>query len=106
MRIYIDESGLFLPPNPPRSLFSLVLALIIPSGIEKDLFYEFLRLRDAWPCSGIEIKGSSLNESQSAELLRLMLRYDTLVQFKALDMNTHPDSLVAEFRNRQADAVT
>jgi hypothetical protein len=24
MRIYIDEAGLFVPPNPPRSLFSLV----------------------------------------------------------------------------------
>jgi hypothetical protein len=32
MRIYIDEAGAFVPPNPPRSLFSIVLALIIPSA--------------------------------------------------------------------------
>lgn len=74
MRIYIDEAGAFVPPNPPRSLFSLVLALIIPSTIEKDLFYEFLRLRDTWPNQSIEIKGSSLNESQAAEVINLVLR--------------------------------
>jgi hypothetical protein len=72
MRIYIDEAGLFVPPNPPRSLFSLVLALIIPTAIEKDLFYEFLRLRDTWPNQNVEIKGSSLDESQAAQVISLV----------------------------------
>ena len=106
MRIYIDEAGLFVPPNPPRSLFSLVLALIIPTAIEKDLFYEFLRLRDTWPNQNVEIKGSSLDESQAAQVISLVLRYDTLVQFIALDANTHPDPVVEDFKNRQADGVT
>jgi hypothetical protein len=106
MRIYIDEAGPFLPPQPPRSLFSLVLSLIIPSSIEQELFYEFLRLRDTWPNQRVEIKGSSLNESQAAQLISLVLRYDVLVQFIALDANTHPDTLVEDFKNRQADAVT
>jgi hypothetical protein len=106
MRIYIDEAGLFVPPNPPRSLFSLVLALIIPTAIENDLFYEFLRLRDTWPNQNIEIKGSSLDESQAAQVVSLVLRYDTLVQFIALDANTHPDPVVEDFKNRQADGVT
>jgi hypothetical protein len=106
MRIYIDEAGPFVPPNPPRSLFSLVLALIIPTAIEKDLFYEFLRLRDTWPNQKAEIKGSSLDEWQAAQVINLVLKYDTLVQFIALDANTHPDPVVEEFKNRQADAVT
>ena len=72
MRIYIDEAGPFLPPQPPRSLFSLVLSLIIPSSIEQELFYEFLRLRDTWPFQSVEIKGSSLNESQAAQLISQM----------------------------------
>lgn len=104
--IYIDEAGPFVPPNPPRSLFSLILALIFPTAIEKDLFYEFLHLRDTWPNQNIEIKGSSLSESQAAQVISLVLRYDTLVQFIALDANTHPDSLVEGFKNRQADGVT
>jgi hypothetical protein len=106
MRIYIDEAGPFLPPQPPRPLFSLVLSLIVPSSIEQELFYEFLRLRDTWPNQNVEIKGSSLDESQAAQLITLVLRYDTLVQFIALDANTHPDPLVEDFKNRQADAVT
>ena len=106
MRIYIDEAGPFLPPQPPRSLFSLVLSLIIPSSIEQELLYEFLRLRDTWPNQCVEIKGSSLNESQAAQLISLVLKYDTLVQFIALDANTHPDPLVEDFKKRQADGVT
>jgi hypothetical protein len=106
MRIYIDEAGPFLPPNPPRSLFSVVLALIVPTAIEKDLLYEFLHLRDKWPNQKVEIKGSSLNESQAAQLISLVLRYDLLVQFIALDANKHPDPLVEDFKNRQADAIT
>jgi hypothetical protein len=35
-----------------------------------------------------------------------VLRYDTLVRFIALDANTHPDALVEDFKNGQADAVT
>jgi Protein of unknown function (DUF3800) len=61
---------------------------------------------DTWPNQNVEIKGSSLNESQAAQLIKLVLEYDTVVQFIALDMNTHPDSLVTTFKNRQADNVT
>jgi hypothetical protein len=79
---------------------------MIPSAIEQELFYEFLRLRDTWPNQNVEIKGSSLDEVQAAQLIDLPLRYDPLVQFIALDANTHPDSLVEDFKNRQADGVT
>ena len=107
MRIYIDGAGPFVPPNPPRSIFSLVLALIIPAAIEKDLFDEFLRLQGTWPNQNPEIKGSNLDESQAAQVVfSLVRRYDTLVEFIALDANTHPEPMVEDFKNRQADAVT
>jgi len=106
MRVYIDEAGAFVPPNPPHSSFSLVLALIIPTVIENDLFDEFLRLRDTWPNQNVEIKGSSLNELQAAQIINLALSYDILVQFIALDANMHPDPVVEDFKNRQADGVT
>jgi hypothetical protein len=106
MRIYIDEAGPFLAPNPPRPLFSLVLALVIPRAAEGELLYEFLRLRDTWPTQSVEIKGSTLHESQAADLIRLVLRYETFVEFVALDMKMHPDAVVEELRNRQADAIT
>src|ERR1039458_10224657 len=106
MRIYIDEAGPFVPPTPPCSTFSLVLALMIPTGIEKDLFYEFLRLRDTWPTQNVEIKGSSLDESQAAQVISLVQKYETLVEFIALDVNAHPDPVADAFKNQQADAVT
>lgn len=106
MRIYIDEAGAFVPPRSAYTSFSLVLALLIPSQIEQELFYEFLRLRDGWPIQAVEIKGSSLNESQAAQLINLVAEYDVLIQFVALDTNTHPDASVEEFKNKQADSVT
>jgi hypothetical protein len=106
MRIYIDEAGSFLPPAPPRTAFSLVLALIIPTEIEQELFFEFLRLRDTWPIQGVEIKGRKLNEEQAEQLISLVLKYDVLVEFVALDMNTHPACLVQDFKNGRADGVT
>jgi len=45
MNIYIDEAGPFIPPKGKRR-YSLVLALIVPSAAEANLFYQFLRLRD------------------------------------------------------------
>lgn len=106
MRIYIDEAGSFLPPSTPRSSFSLVLAHIVPTALEKDLFSEFLLLRDSWPIRNIEIKGSKLNESQASQLISLLKTYDTLAVFIGLDSNLHSQALISEFKNRQADAVT
>jgi hypothetical protein len=48
MRIFIDEAGPFVVPTSAQSLFSLVLALVIPSWLEDELFAEFSQLRDGW----------------------------------------------------------
>ena len=89
MRTYIDEAGLFMAPPSGYDSFSLVLSLVVPSTTEAELFYDFLRLRDEWPVNGIEIKGSSLDESQTAQVIALCLRHDVLVEFLAVNMATH-----------------
>jgi hypothetical protein len=105
--MYIDEAGNFVTPPPKEThSYSLVLALAIPSAIEAELFYEFLRLRDGWPVKVIEIKGSQLDESQAAEVIDLVSRYDVLVNFCAIDMATHTDGVARDFKLRQADALT
>ncbi len=78
----------------------------MPSTIEAELFYEFLRLRDGWPDRGIEIKGSSLDELQAAQVVDLLSPFDVLVKFFAVDMATHSDAIVDDFRIRQAAGVT
>jgi Protein of unknown function (DUF3800) len=106
MRIFIDEAGNFVVPTGGQSLFSHVLALVIPSSIENDLFHGFLRLRDTWPNNAVEIKGSKLDEPQAAQLIDLVSHYDVFVKFYAVDMATHGDGVVGAFKARQADAIT
>ena len=106
MRIYIDESGGFVHANPAISSFSLVLALVVPSSCEHELFYEFLRLRDTWPEQKIEIKGSSINEMMAAQLIGMLSRFDILVDFTSVDMAQHPPEVVGPFKEGQAQALT
>ena len=58
--------------NRPH-LYSIVLALVVPSANEGKLFYQFLRLRDSWPQQAVEIKGSQVNEDQTAQAMKLKL---------------------------------
>ena len=105
MRIYIDEAGNFLPPTAKPHLFSLVLALVIPSEQEAGLFYGFLRLRDLWRKQEIEIKGSALDENECAQVLELLGQFDVFVEFFAVDMATHRDEVLTPFKNQQADRL-
>jgi hypothetical protein len=106
VRIYIDEAGNYVAPADGQSLFSLVLALIVPSSIEPKLFGEFSRLLDGWTNQPGEIKGSKLDESQAAKVIKLVSRYDVFVKFFAVDMSTHGDDVVRQFKTRQADGIT
>jgi len=107
MRIYIDEAGAFVAPPSGQSLFSLVLAAVVPSSLEHKLFPEFSASLDSWSRrAGEEIKGSKLTEAQAAQLIDLVSRYDVFLNFFAVNMATHGDAVVGDFKARQADAVT
>ena len=106
MRIYIDEAGAFVAQPAGQALFSLVLAVVVPSSIETQLFDEFSRLLAGWPHQEAEIKGTKLDESQAAQLVDLVARRDVIVQFFAVDMEMHSDKIVDDRKARQADAVT
>jgi Protein of unknown function (DUF3800) len=106
MKIYIDEAGAFVAQPPGQPLFSLVLAVVVPSSIETELFDALSGLLASWPHQGIEIKGSKLDESQSAQVVELVSRYDVIVQFFAVDMEMHSDKVIDDRKARQADAVT
>lgn len=104
MNIYLDEAGAFIPPHGKRK-FSLVLALVVPAATEAALFYEFLRLRDGWPEKGVEIKGSKLNERQTAEVMNLLAAHAAIAEYQAIDMTLHPNDVIDEFKERQAAAL-
>lgn len=105
MNIYIDEAGVFIPPQGKRR-YSLVLALVVPTATEAELFYSFLRLRDSWPEQAVEIKGSKLNEGQTAQVVPVLAAHDVIVEYRAIDMALHPNEVIDEFKERQAAALT
>src|SRR5258708_29451049 len=105
MNIYIDEAGPFIPPKGNRR-YSLVLALVVPTATQTELFYQFLRLRDNWPQQAIEIKGSKLDEDQAAQVMELLANHSVIAEYYAIDMELHPAEVIDEFKERQAGALT
>ncbi|HLW82171.1 MAG TPA: DUF3800 domain-containing protein [Candidatus Acidoferrales bacterium] len=106
MRIYIDEAGNFVSRASGQPLYSLVLGLVVPSSLEAALFAEFSSLLSSWPGSGTEIKGSKLDETEAAQLIDLVSRHDVFAHFFAVDMARHGETLVSDFKERQAAAIT
>lgn len=105
MHIYIDEGGTFQIPVGKDHLFSLVAALVIPASRESNLFYEFLRLRDVWGVSAIEVKGRELGERQISQVIDLLVGSDVLLDFRAIDMGWYTAAQVEEFKAAQARSV-
>src|SRR5437879_4126996 len=105
MRIYIDEGGTFQVAVGRDYLLSVVAALVIPAARESSLFYEFLRLRDCWGISGIEIKGRELGEAHFAEIIEVLNSHDVVLEFLAIDMAWHTESDLTEFRRHQARMI-
>ena len=107
MNIYIDESGGFVRPSQKKHLVSCVCALTVPASRESALFYDFLRLRDSWPHQDIDLKGRcSLDEKQIADVLKLLNFYDLVAEIVGIDMATHTEADVLNFKSRQADCIT
>jgi len=107
MNIYIDEAGAFVPPEGKRPhLYSLVLALVVPTANEAELFSRFLRLRDTWPRQAVEIKGSKLNEDQTAQVMKLLSERGVIAEYYAIDMALHRSEVIDDFKTRQAASLT
>ena len=95
---YIDEAGQFLPPRPPRPLFSLVLSLIIPSAVSA--------LARHMAESADRDQGQFVTEKQAAKLIRLVLPYEHASPVHRTGHQHTPGRSGEDFKNRQADAVT
>lgn len=87
-------------------LVSCVCALTVPASRERALFYDFLRLRDSWPHQDIDLKGRSLDEKQTADVLKLLDSYDVVAEIVGIDMAMHTEMDLLSFKSRQADCIT
>jgi hypothetical protein len=103
MHIYIDESGSFVLPREQRSSLSCVAALIVSESEHNALLAGFEALAGAWGYSSGEIKGRSLNESQFAQVIKLLRGFKhTFLRLAAIDMGLHSESVVTNHKKRQA----
>lgn len=105
MYIYIDESGQFISLNKVRSRAAAVVALVIPSSQRVALVREFKKLRKRLRPGAIEIKGSSVSESEAAEILAVLGKYDLVLEAVVVDVGQHNDDDVSRFKVEQSDKL-
>lgn len=80
MHIFIDESGVFVPPKSGANKVSCVVALVIPSSQIDRLRRRFERLTRGWGQAGKEIKGSRLSETEVAAVIQLLREYEVIME--------------------------
>lgn len=102
MRIYIDESGNFIPEGAP-SRVCCETALVIPESVAPTLLDEFVSLRSNWTTEP-EIKGSALSDEQTTAALSLLGRHDVVAEIHAVDVGHSSAEQVEQFRQAQARA--
>lgn len=106
MNTYIDEAGVFVVPANRQQYVCCLVGLTVPSMQERDIFFDFLRLRDQWGRPEVEVKGSSLSESQIAEVVELLRTRDVVAEVVAIDMARHTDAGISAFKEAQAASLT
>src|SRR5450759_1381076 len=105
MRIYIDESGPFLPLAGSKRRYSCLGALAIRDAQHDDVETEFRRLRRQIGGSDSEIKGSSLTERQAARVVGMLREFDVVLDICATDMGAYSDADVSRVKERQAQIL-
>lgn len=103
MRIYIDESGNFIP-EAASSRVCCEAALVVPECVATELLGRFVELRASWT-SEPELKGSALSDEQTSAALKLLGAYDVLVEIGSLDVGHNPAAQIERFRQGQAKAI-
>lgn len=104
MRIYIDESGGFIPSERPSSRVSCVVAVVVPESDVSSLFEEFVTLRSKFTNSN-EVKGSELTDGQVEAVLWTLGRYDIVVEGAIIDPGAHSVEEIRRLRTVQGDKI-
>lgn len=86
MDIYIDESGLFIPPEVGKQAISLIGALIVPNVCKRDFFKMFKALKRTYGYDGKEIKGKFLDDEKIKNTLYLLKNFPVIYEFVVTDL--------------------
>lgn len=104
MRIYIDESGGFIVPEPPSSRVSCIAALVIPEAEAPSVLDDFVALRSRFT-DAKEIKGSELNDEQLEAVFSTLAHHDVVAEVAIIDAGVHSAEEVRRLRAEQGDKI-
>jgi len=104
LRIFIDESGGFIPSERPSSRVSCVAAVVVPESDLPNLFKDFVALRSKFTASK-EIKGAELTDGQVEAVLWALGRYDIVVEAAMIDAGVHTVEEIRRLRAVQGDKI-
>jgi len=102
MKIFIDESGRFIPGDG----WSIVCALSLPHQFSGPAQRELARLTKDWAKIDGELKGALVSVDQLASLVDCLYRFDAIVHCCACDVSRHENSAIAEHQAEQAVGIT
>jgi hypothetical protein len=105
VRIFIDESGSFIPLNGSKRKYSALVAVVIPDQQYDAVAQDFERFRRQVIGGDGELKGSSLNEKQAARVISLLRAHDVLVDACVVDMGKHSKADMERYREHQARLI-
>lgn len=106
MLIFIDESGNFAFPTSAQRNLSCVGALVIPEAAHNNVVSEFVKLRSSWSPGAQELKGSTLSEQQTSQVIELLFQAGCVFFVCATEMSLNSESMIADFQRVQAEYVT
>lgn len=105
MKIFIDESGAFIPsPDKPQGV-SVVGALIIPTCKYEKVCKWFNEISAGWPRDKGEVKGRLLNETHISQIVPFLKRCDVIYYAVAIDVNPITDDDATNYRMTQAQKL-
>ena len=106
MFVFIDESGIFVTTDELKPSISCVAALAVTESHYDDISNTFELLVASWNLDGKEPKGRTLDESQVADTIAILKRYDVVLKVAAIDIGLHLPSEIQEHRALQCEKVT
>ena len=98
MHIFVDESGNFIRQLGSPADVSCMAALVVPDAELEGALEAFRSLKDKWGVGSSEIKGSSINESQAAQLVDTLRNYDVILIPVVMDLGLHAPNDVESHR--------
>jgi hypothetical protein len=102
MRIYIDESGVFVKPDQGGIAMQCVAALTVSESDNARLLDLHGQLVRDWKPDSGEIKGSRLSERQFNRLLTELSNLDVIATVVGIDMAVENDEAVTAHKLEQA----